>query len=268
MRDEGAAFESVLKEAQELGYAEADPTFDVEGIDAAHKLAILASIAFGMELAFESVYTEGISALDLLDVEFAKELGYEIKHLGVAKQHGDEVEMRVHPTLVPQKQLIASVNGVMNAVLVKGDAVGNTLHYGAGAGAEPTASAVVADLVDVTRIMDADAKHAVPYLGFRQESLKKKTLRQQAEFESAYYLRVEVADVPGVMSQLSSVLAGLEISIEALVQKEPEQGQDKVFVIFLTQQTQESLIDQAISQIENMREVYEPVTKLRVEHLD
>jgi len=267
MRDEGTAFDEVLKEAQELGYAEADPTFDVEGIDAAHKLTILASTAFGIPLSFESVFTEGISALDLLDVDFAQELGYQIKHLGIAKQNDNEVELRVHPTLVPKTQLIANVNGVMNAVLVNGDAVGSTLHYGAGAGAEPTASAVIADLVDVVRMLGADAKHSVPYLGYRQDSLSNKKIRQQAEFESAYYLRVEVSDVPGVMSKLSTVLADLEVSIEALMQKEPQAGQDRVFVIFLTEQTVESRIDQAIDQIQQMSEVFEPIIKLRVEHL-
>ncbi len=273
MRDKGRSFEDVLAEAQELGYAEADPTFDIEGIDAAHKLTILAAIAFGTPLQFEKVYTEGISSLHLQDVAYARELGYQIKHLGIAKALEDGIELRVHPTLVPEKRLIANVDGVMNAVLVKGDAVGNTLHYGAGAGAEPTASAVVADILDIARALNLseDSKNApinVPALAFEAQSIKERKVMQPKEFRSAYYLRVDVNDVPGVMSQLSTVFAEYGISIEGITQKEPAKGELKVSVIFLTQRTQEGLIDDAIEKIQGMPDVLDKVTRIRVEHLD
>lgn len=268
MRDKGRSFEDVLVEAQALGYAEADPTFDVEGIDAAHKLTILASIAFGIPLQFEKVYTEGISKLTLDDVAFAQELGYRIKHLGIAQAYDDGIELRVHPTLIPKKRLIANVNGVMNAVLVKGDAVGTTLHYGAGAGAEPTASAVVADVVDVVRTINVQAHNRVPPLAFQADAIQTKPIRSAADFESAYYLRIEVNDVAGVMSKLSTIFADLDISIEGITQKEPKKGQSSVNVIFITQRTKESLVNQAIEQIQQDSDVQTDVVRIRVEHLD
>lgn len=268
MRDKGRTFDDVLAEAQELGYAEADPTFDVEGIDAAHKLTILASIAFGVPLEFDKVYTEGISSLELIDVNYASELGYRIKHLGIARPVDGELELRVHPTLIPEKRLIANVDGVMNAVLVRGDAVGNTLHYGAGAGAEPTASAVVADIVDLSRALSGNSAVPVPHLAFQANSIEPRAVRSAEQFVSAYYLRIDVNDVPGVMSELATIFADLGISIEAITQKEPARDQHRVSVIFITQRTQESLINQAINQIEDMQNVLQSVIRLRVEHLD
>ncbi|MEM7359561.1 MAG: homoserine dehydrogenase [Pseudomonadota bacterium] len=268
MRDKGRTFNDVLAEAQELGYAEADPTFDVEGIDAAHKLTILASIAFGTPLQFDRVYTEGISQLSLDDVGYAQELGYRIKHLGIAKSIDGKLELRVHPTLIPKRRLIAHVNGVMNAVLVKGDAVGNTLHYGAGAGAEPTASAVIADIVDLARSISAAPSDRVPHLAFQVDSISAMEVKEPDEFYSAYYLRIDVNDIPGVMSQLSTVFADLNISIEAITQKEPARGEARVSVIFLTQRTLESQINSAIAQIQAMPDVCDTITRIRVEHLD
>ncbi|NNC99125.1 MAG: homoserine dehydrogenase [Gammaproteobacteria bacterium] len=268
MRDKGRSFDDALAEAQALGYAEADPTFDVQGIDAAHKLTILASIAFGTPLQFDKVYTEGISALSLDDIRYAEELGYRIKHLGIAKAIDGSLELRVHPTLIPERRLIANVDGVMNAVLVRGDAVGNTLHYGAGAGAEPTASAVVADIVDIARTISENAANRVAHLAFQPGSIIEKQIKPADQFYSAYYLRVMVNDVPGVMSQLSTVFADLDISIEALTQKEPARGETRVSVIFITQRTVEAQINKAISQIESMSDVYDAVTRIRVEHLN
>lgn len=268
MRDKGRTFDDVLVEAQELGYAEADPTFDVEGIDAAHKLTILAAIAFGTPLQFEKVYTEGISKLSLIDVGYAEELGYRIKHLGIAKASDDGLELRVHPTLIPEKRLIANVDGVMNAVLVKGDAVGNTMHYGAGAGAEPTASAVVADIVDIVRTIDAPTSCRVPHLGFQPGEIKDRPVKTVEQFESAYYLRFDVSDIAGVMSKLSSQFADQNISIEGIAQKEPVAGQDFVSVIFITQRTNEGQLDRAIASIEAMDEVRADAIKIRVEHFN
>ena len=268
MRDKGRSFEDVLAEAQQLGYAEADPTFDVEGIDAAHKLTILAAIAFGTPLQFEKVVTEGISKLSLIDVAYAEELGYRIKHLGIASDTGDGLELRVHPTLIPEKRLIANVDGVMNAVLVQGDAVGDTLHYGAGAGAEPTASAVVADIVDVVRSIDCPAQSRVPHLGFQSALITERPVKQREGFESAFYLRFDVKDVAGVMSRLSAEFAEQGISIEAITQKEPQQGQDFVSVIFITQRTIEGQVDQAIANIESMADVISDAVKIRVEYFN
>ena len=263
-------FADVLTEAQELGYAEADPTFDVEGIDAAHKLAILAAIGFGMPIDFEAVYTEGISKLDLDDLEYAQELGYRIKHLGVAKRAGSGVEMRVHPTLIPEKRLIANVNGVMNAVLVRGDAVGNTLHYGAGAGAEPTASAVVADIVDVIRRIKSDAKvHAVvPHLGFSANSLQALPATQSQDFSCGFYLRLTVIDEPGVMAQITQIFAEHNISLEAVIQKEPAASNEIVQIILLTDECQEQLIDVCIEKIQTLSALQDAVVKIRVEQLN
>ena len=267
MRDKGRGFDDVLAEAQALGYAEADPTFDVEGIDAAHKLTILASIAYGIPLQFDKVYTEGISQLDLDDIGFAEDLGYRIKHLGIAKADEHGLELRVHPTLIPESQLIANVDGVMNAVLVKGNAVGDTLHYGAGAGAKPTASAVVADIVDLARTLTAEPRHRVPHLGYQASSVTEQTIKSADQFESAYYLRIEADDVAGVMSKLTTVFAELEVSIEGITQKEPASGQQSVSVILITQRTVESRIDKAIKNIQDIDQIHNKVVKIRVEHL-
>jgi len=269
MLEKGRDFADVLQEAQELGYAEADPTFDVEGIDAAHKLAILAAIGFGMPINFEAVYTEGISKLALEDLHFAQELGYRVKHLGVAKKSEAGVELRVHPTLISQKRLIANVNGVMNAVLVRGDAVGNTLHYGAGAGAEPTASAVVADIVDVARRIQAGNADTslVPHLGSMPNSLVDLPSIAQDEFNCGYYLRLSVNDEAGVMAQVTQLLADKNISIEAVIQKEPTNEQKVVQIILLTQDCKEQSIDEVITEIESLTAVQNPVVKIRVEHL-
>lgn len=268
MRDKGRTFDDVLAEAQQLGYAEADPTFDVEGIDAAHKLTILASIGYGIPLQFEKVYTEGISKLSLIDVGYAEELGYRIKHLGIAKSTESGLELRVHPTLIPEKRLIANVDGVMNAVLVKGDAVGNTMHYGAGAGAEPTASAVVADIIDVARTFEADPVTRVPPLGYQAGAIEDRPIKAVDQFKTAYYLRFEVNDVAGVMSVLSAQFAEQDISIEAITQKEPLAGENFVSVIFITQVTTEGKVDTAIKNIQMMQDVRQAAVKVRVEHFN
>ena len=270
MLDKKRDFMDVLAEAQELGYAEADPTFDVEGIDAAHKLAILAAIGFGMPIDFESVYTEGISELHLEDLEYAQELGYRVKHLGVAKRAGSGIEMRVHPTLIPEKRLIANVNGVMNAVLVRGDAVGNTLHYGAGAGAEPTASAVVADIVDVIRRIKAGANNGevVPHLGFATQALASASAIHSQDFSCGFYLRLAVSDEPGVMAQVTKIFAEQNISIEAVIQKEPVAGNDIVQIILLTNECQEQLINMCIEKIQTLSALQDAVVKIRVEQLN
>jgi len=269
MAFKGRSFDDVLAEAQELGYAEADPTFDVEGIDAAHKLAILASIGFGMPLAFEKVYTEGISKLSLDDVTYAAELGYKIKHLGVAKKTSEGVELRVHPTLIPEQRLLANVNGVMNAVVVKGDAVGTTLHYGAGAGAEPTGSAVVADIIDLARIIGDEnmSQLAAPHLGFQPDRMSNMNLLAVDDFQCPFYLRLEAADEPGVMAQLTQIFAENDISIEAVIQKEPQQGKTTVQIILLTALCVEKTVDIAIEKVSDLDAVISDVTKIRVEHL-
>lgn len=249
MRDKGRDFADVLKEAQELGYAEADPTFDVEGIDAAHKLVILASLSFGIPLQFDKVYTEGITKISTEDVDYADELGYQIKHLGVARKTDKGVELRVHPTMIPKTRLIANVNGVMNAILVKGDAVGPTLYYGAGAGAEPTASSIVADIVDITRTLGAEAKHRVPYLGFQPDSLRDTPILDISDIKTAYYLRMLAEDKPGVLSQVAQILSNMGISIEAIIQKEAAENADHVPLIILTSRSIESKLVAAISDI-------------------
>ena len=267
MRDKGSAFDDVLAQAQELGYAEADPEYDVEGIDAAHKLCILASLAFGMPLNFERVYTEGISKVTPLDVTYAEELGYRIKHLGVAKKAGNGVEMRVHPTLIPEKRLIANVDGVMNAVVVKGNAVGTTLYYGPGAGAEATASAVIADIVDICRQLGAPSDHAVPALGFSSNQLNELPILPIEEITSAYYLRLSVEDKPGVMAAMTKILADNGISIEAVLQKEPEQHGANAQVILLTDSVLEKSLITALQQIESLDSINQPAVRIRVESL-
>ncbi|MBL4712320.1 MAG: homoserine dehydrogenase [Gammaproteobacteria bacterium] len=267
MRDKGSDFADVLKEAQELGYAEADPTFDVEGIDAAHKLTILASLAFGIELQFEKTYTEGISKITTEDMKYAEELGYRIKHLGITRKTDKGIELRVHPTLIPEKRLIANVDGVMNAVLVQGDAVGPTLYYGAGAGAEPTASAVVADIIDTVRTMDAPLNHKVPLLGFQNNAMRDTPILDIEEVETAYYLRMIAQDKPGVLAEVSDTFAKNSISIEAVLQKEPASGESSVHLIMLTQKCIESSVNQAIKAVEDLASVKGDVVRIRVEHL-
>lgn len=267
MRDHGRSFEDVLAEAQALGYAESDPTFDVEGIDAAHKLTILASIAFGIPLQFDAVYTEGISAISSQDVAYAEELGYRIKHLGVTRETDKGIEIRVHPTLIPERRLIANVNGVMNAVQVDSDAVGTTLYYGPGAGSEPTGSSVVADLVDVVRTMTTDPENRVPHLAFQPDLLSDKPVLPPAEFETACYLRLLAEDKAGVMADVTRILADNDISIEALLQKEPEDGESVVPVILLTHRVREAQVDKAITGIEALNSIKQPVMRIRVESL-
>ncbi len=267
MRDKGRDFADVLAEAQALGYAEADPSFDVEGIDAGHKLTILASIAFGIPLQFDKVYTEGITAITRADVAYAQELGYRIKHLGIARKTAKGIELRVHPTLIPERRLIANVDGVMNAVLVQGDAVGPTLYYGAGAGAEPTASAVVADVVDVVRALTGDPENRVPHLAFQAEALADIPVLAIEEIETAYYLRLNAQDKAGVMADVTRILADHDISIEAIIQKEPVAGETLLPVILRTQKTLEKEMNAAILQIEDLSTVTGRVSRIRVETL-
>ncbi|PWV63482.1 homoserine dehydrogenase [Plasticicumulans acidivorans] len=267
MRDKGRDFADVLAEAQALGYAEADPTFDVEGIDAAHKLTILASIAFGIPLQFDKVYTEGITRITREDVAYAGELGYRIKHLGVARATDEGIELRVHPTLIPERRLIANVDGVMNAVLVKGDAVGPTLYYGAGAGAEPTASAVIADIVDVVRTLSSEPATRVPHLAFQPDALSDKPVLPVEAIETAYYLRLQAADKPGVLAEVTRIFADAGISIEAILQKEPPADSPDATVIILTQRVRERQMNAAIARIEALDTISGAVTRIRLEHL-
>ncbi len=267
MSDKARDFTEVLAEAQRLGYAEADPTFDIEGIDAAHKLTILAAIAFGIPLQFGKVYTEGIGNITRADVMYAQELGYRIKHLGIARRTPSGVELRVHPTLVPERRIVASVEGVMNAVLVKGDAVGPTLFYGAGAGAEPTASAVVADLVDVVRALTADPTNRVPHLAFQPDALVDEPILPMDHVETAYYLRMNALDRPGVLADVTRILGDLGISIEAILQKEPAGEENYVPVIILTHRVLEQKMNAAITEIEQLDSISGAVTRIRLEHL-
>jgi homoserine dehydrogenase len=267
MREKGREFDDVLAEAQALGYAEADPTFDVEGIDAGHKLTILASIAFGIPLQFDKVYTEGITRITRIDVEYAEQLGYRIKHLGIARRTQEGIELRVHPTLIPERRLIANVNGVMNAVLVKGDAVGPTLYYGAGAGAEPTASAVVADVIDVVRALTSDPENRVPHLAFQPEAIVDIPVLPPDRFKSAYYLRLHAEDKPGVLAEVTRILADHQISIEAIIQKEPLANETAVPIIMLTQITLEKELNDAIQKIEALKTVAGKVNRIRLETL-
>jgi homoserine dehydrogenase len=267
MRDKGRDFADVLAEAQALGYAEADPTFDVEGIDAAHKLTILASLAFGIPLQFERCFTEGISRIEAQDVAYAAELGYRIKHLGIARRTETGIELRVHPTLIPHRRLIANVDGVMNAVLVKGDAVGPTLYYGAGAGSLPTASAVVADLVDVVRALTTDPNNRVPHLAFQPDELADTPVLPMEQVETAYYLRLTALDQPGVMARIASILGEHGISIEAIAQKEPGEGETRVPLVMLTRRVREGEMDRAIAEIESLASVEGRVMRIRLETL-
>jgi homoserine dehydrogenase len=267
MRDKGLSFETVLKEAQRLGYAESDPTFDIEGVDAAHKITILSALAFGIPMQFDKAYIEGISKLDAIDIKYAEQLGYRIKLLGIAKRTPEGVELRVHPTLIPSKRLIANVEGAMNAVLVEGDAVGATLYYGKGAGAEPTASAVIADLVDVTRMHTADPENRVPHLAFQPNQLADLKILPMDEVHTSYYLRLRVADKPGVLADITRILADEQISIDAMIQKEPGEGEVQTDLIMLTHQTREKRINAAIEKIEKLTVVAGKVTKLRLEEL-
>ena len=267
MRDKGLAFADVLKEAQRLGYAEADPTFDVEGVDAAHKITLLSALAFGIPVQFDKAHIEGISKLDATDIKYAEQLGYRIKLLGITRRRDQGVELRVHPTLVPAKRLIANVEGAMNAVLVQADAVGSTLYYGKGAGAEPTASAVIADVVDVTRLSTADPENRVPHLAFQPDALANLPILPIGEIECGNYLRLRVADQPGVLAEITRILADRNISIDALLQREPEEGEDQTDLIILTHVCREQDVLNAMDVIGKLPVIKGAVTRLRLENL-
>lgn len=267
MRDKGIDFDTALKDAQRLGYAEADPTFDIEGIDAAHKATLMAAIAFGIPVQFERAYVEGITQLQATDIRYAEQLGYRIKLLGIAKRTALGIELRVHPTLIPAGRLIANVEGAMNAVLVQGDAVGATLYYGKGAGAEPTASAVIADLVDITRLATADPEQRVPHLAFQPDAMADTPILPMADITTSYYLRMHVADKLGVLADVTRILADATISIDAMLQKEPADGEQQTDIIMLTHQTQEKNVDAAIARIEALPTVVGKVTRIRLENL-
>jgi len=267
MREKGLDFADVLGEAQRLGYAEADPTFDVEGIDAAHKLTIMAAIAFGMPMKFDQAYTEGITKLQQKDIKYAEELGYRVKLLGITKRTVNGVELRVHPTLIPEKRLVANVNGAMNAVVVKGDAVGPTLYYGAGAGSEPTASSVVADLMDVARLSGTTVENRVPYLGFQADQLTDLAVLPISDINSAYYLRLRASDKPGVLASVTKILAERNISIDAMLQKEPAENESEADIVILTHVTLEKNMDTAIVEIEELPATVGKIVKIRMEEL-
>ncbi len=267
MRDKGLDFDVVLKEAQRLGYAEADPTFDIEGVDAAHKATIMSAIAFGIPMQFDKAHVEGITKLSATDIKYAEQLGYRIKLLGITKKTKDGIELRVHPTLIPTKRLIANVEGAMNAVQVMGDAVGTTLYYGKGAGAEPTASAVIADLVDVARLQTADPEHRVPHLAFQPGSMVNTTIMPMGEITTSYYLRLRVADVTGVLADITRILADNSISIDAMLQREAGDGENQTDLIMLTHETKEKNILAAIAKVEALKTVEGSVTKIRLENL-
>ncbi|HYL90912.1 MAG TPA: homoserine dehydrogenase [Burkholderiales bacterium] len=267
MREKGLAFEAALKDAQSRGYAEADPTFDIEGVDAAHKLTILSALAFGIPMQFAKCYREGIQALTQQDIGYAEQLGYRIKLLGITRRAKNGIELRVHPTLVPARRLIANVEGVMNAILVNGDAVGPTLYYGAGAGALPTASAVVADLVDVTRLITADPEHRVPHLAFQPDQLSDTPVLSIEDVETSYYLRMRVADKPGVLADITRILADCRISIEAMVQKQQVQAKSEVDIVFLTHRAIERDINHAIRKMGKLKTVLGTIVRIRQESL-
>jgi len=267
MRDKGLAFADVLKEAQRLGYAEADPTFDVEGVDAAHKITLLSALAFGIPVQFDQAHIEGISKLEATDIKYAEQLGYRIKLLGITRRRENGIELRVHPTLVPAKRLLANVEGAMNAVLVQADAVGSTLYYGKGAGAEPTASAVIADVVDVTRLSTADPENRVPHLAFQPDALANLPILPIGEVQCGNYLRLRVADQPGVLAEITRILADRNISIDALLQREPEEGEDQTDLIILTHVCREQDVLNAMDVIGKLPVVKGAVTRLRLENL-
>jgi len=267
MRDKGISFDAALKDAQKRGYAEADPTFDIAGVDASHKLTILAALAFGIPMQLKKCFVEGIQNLTADDIRYAEQLGYRIKLLGITKRAEKGIELRVHPTLVPTRRLIANVEGVMNGILVKGDAVGPTLYYGAGAGAQPTASAVVADLIDVTRLITADPEHRVPHLAFQPDQLSSAPILGMNDVETSYYLRLHVHDKPGVLAEVTRILADSKISIEAMVQKEPRKGEKRVDIVMLTHLALEKNVNQAIARIEKLSTVVGAVTRIRMEEL-
>ncbi|KDB50661.1 homoserine dehydrogenase [Sphaerotilus natans subsp. natans DSM 6575] len=269
MRDKGLDFDVVLKEAQRLGYAEADPTFDIEGVDAAHKATLMSALAFGIPVQFDKAHVEGITKLSAVDIRYAEQLGYRIKLLGIAKRRDDVggIELRVHPTLVPAKRLIANVEGAMNAVMVQGDAVGTTLYYGKGAGSEPTASAVIADLVDITRLHTADPDHRVPHLAFQAGELRDTPVLPIDQVRTAFYLRLRVADQKGVLSAITSILAASDISIDAVLQRESNDGENQTDVIILTHETAEGAMRAALAQMQALPTVLAPIVSLRKEEL-
>lgn len=267
MRDKGLDFDVVLKQAQALGYAEADPTFDIEGVDAAHKATLMSAIAFGVPVQFDKAYVEGITKLSSTDIRYAEQLGYRIKLLGIARRVAEGIELRVHPTLIPANRLIANVEGAMNAVLVQGDAVGATLYYGKGAGSEPTASAVIADLVDITRLATADPEHRVPYLAFQPNEMADTPILPMAEVTTSYYLRMRVADKAGVLAEVTRILADASISIDAMLQKEAGEGETQTDLIILTHETKEKQVDTAIAAIEALTTVSGKVARIRLESL-
>ncbi|HEY9064693.1 MAG TPA: homoserine dehydrogenase, partial [Burkholderiaceae bacterium] len=269
MRSKGLDFDVVLKQAQQLGYAEADPTFDIEGIDAAHKATIMSAIAFGIPVQFDKAYVEGITKLNATDIRYAEQLGYRIKLLGITKRRDDAggIELRVHPTLVPATRLIANVEGAMNAVVVHGDAVGTTLHYGKGAGAEPTASAVIADLVDITRLHTADPDHRVPHLAFQPGALQDTRILTIGEVVTSFYLRLQVADKAGVLARITGILAEKDISIDAVLQRESAEGEAQTDLIILTHATVEGRMNEALAQMQALPTVLAPIVRIRKEDL-
>jgi len=267
MRDKGLDFNIVLKEAQRLGYAEADPTFDIEGIDAAHKATIMSAIAFGVPMQFAQAHVEGITKLSAVDIKYAEQLGYRIKLLGITKKNPNGIELRVHPTLVPTKRLLANVEGAMNAVQVHGDAVGTTLYYGKGAGSEPTASAVIADLVDVTRLQTADPENRVPHLAFQPDAVQNIPILPMAEVTTSYYLRLAVADQAGVLAEITRILAAHGVSIDALLQKEAAEGESQTDLVILTHETKEKNLMAALSEMQDLKTVMGEIVKIRLENL-
>ena len=267
MRAKGLDFGVVLKEAQRLGYAESDPTFDIEGVDAAHKATIMSAIAFGIPVQFDKAHVEGITRLQAADIRYAEQLGYRIKLLGITKRREKGIELRVHPTLIPSTRLIANVEGAMNAVVVHGDAVGTTLYYGKGAGAEPTASAVIADLVDITRLHTADPNHRVPYLAFQPGAMQDTPILPMAEVVTSFYLRLQVADQAGVLARITGILAEHGISIDALLQRESAEGEAQTDVIILTHDTLEGEMNKAIAQMQALPTVLAPIVRIRKEEL-
>jgi homoserine dehydrogenase len=272
MRDKGLDFQEVLKEAQRLGYAEADPTFDIEGVDAAHKVTLMSAIAFGIPVQFDKAYVEGITKLGAADIKYAEQLGYRIKLLGITKRTATGIELRVHPSLVPTQRLIANVEGAMNAVMVQGDAVGTTLYYGKGAGSEPTASAVIADMVDITRLHTADPLNRVPHLAFQPDSMSAAQILPMTDVVTSYYLRLRVADEAGVLAKLTGLLAEANISIDAVLQREADQvsqaGENQTDVIILTHETREGKMNEVLAQMQALPTVMAPITKIRKEELN